>query len=166
MLESSLIDGKYMEQIINNSSIFLIFIFGLIFLRVGWKIFDFYKRVTHVKDFADYISVLEYHMNKSYDIIHKDRILVYSLEATRLPDKDFEAITHDFVRLVIKFIGPALHKDFIEFYGNEDTFFFNMVEYFNTRYEEDSIRKQTIDDMSDMDSNITEVQNYEPGPTS
>lgn len=161
-MELSLIDSKYMEQIINNSSIFLTIVFGLIVLRIVWKMFLFYKRVTHIKDFADYVSVLEYHMNKSYDIIHKDRILVYSLEATRLPDKDFEAVTQDFVRLVIKFIGPALHQDFIEFYGNEDTFFFNIVEYFNTRYEEDSIRKQTIDDMSEMD-NITEVQNYEQG---
>ena len=161
-MESYLIKAENMEQIFNNIHIVVAVLMGILVLRIGWKMFMYYIRLRHIKDFADYVAVLEFHMNKAYDIIHKDRILVYSLEATRLPDSEFETITHDFVNLVLKFIGPSLTQDFTTFYGNEDTFIFNMVEYFNTRYEEDSIRKQTIDEMSSID-NIPEVQTYEQG---
>lgn len=160
-MELSPIKVVNMEQILNYIPMLIIAIVVLIGFRMGWKWFLFYKRVTHVKGFADYISVLEFHMNKAYDLIHKDRILVYSLEATKLPDEEFQAITQDFVRLVIKFIGPELKNDFVSFYGDENTFIFNMVEYFNTRYEEDSIRKQTLDDMSDQ--NLPGVSTYEQG---
>ena len=105
-------------------------------------------------------------MNKAYDLIHKDRILVYSLEGMRVKDDEFVKISQDFVKLVLKFIGLSLKEDFVNFYGNEDTLIFNMVEYFNTRYEEDSIRKQTIDEISsDNDQNMPEVNNYEQRST-
>lgn len=152
-----------MEQIINHIPFVISAFLVLVGLLMGWKVFSFYKRVTHVKGFADFVAVLEFHMNKAYDMIHKDRILVYSLEASSVPDKEFQVITQDFVRLVIKFIGPALQKDFISFYGNESTFIFNMVEYFNTRYEEDSIRKQTLDDISSSEESLPGVSTYEQG---
>ena len=105
-------------------------------------------------------------MNKAYDLIHKDRILVYSLEGMRVDDDEFIKISQDFINLVLKFIGPSLKEDFINFYGDEDTFFFNMVEHFNTRYEEDSIRRQTMDEISsDNDQNMPEVTNYEQRST-
>lgn len=149
-----------MEQIINITPLLFLFVIFL-GLFIVWRIFKFTKRVIHIKGFADYVSVLEYHMNKSYELIHKDRILVYSLEATKVPDEEFAVITEDFVRLVLKFIGPALKSDLISFYGNEDTFIFNVVEYFNTRYEDDAIRKQSIDELSSKedDTSTTEVFN-------
>lgn len=151
-----------MEQTLNYIQTAIYVFLILVAFRIGWKIFLFYSRVTHIKGFTDYVAILEYHMKKAYEIIHKDRILIYSLEASKLPDSEFEVVTRDFVNLVTKFIGPSLKKDFIKFYGNEDTFIFNMVEYFNTRYEEDSIRKQSIDDMSSME-NMPGIQNYEQG---
>jgi len=150
-----------MEQIINNIHLLISSIFVAIAFFIIWKIYNFIIRVIHVKNFADYISVLEYHMNKAYELIHKDRILIYSLEATRVPDSDFEAITHDFVKLVLKFLGPSLKEVFIKFFGDENSFIFNMVEYFNTRYEEDAIRKQSMDDISSGEDINTEVPSYE-----
>ena len=154
-----------MEQTINFISFFVYVIITLVCLRMLWHLYIFYKRSTHIKGFTDYLTVLEYHMRKAYDLIHKDRILVYSLEGLRVKDDEFIKISQDFVKLVLKFIGPSLKKDFINFYGNEDTFVFNMIEYFNTRYEEDSIRKQTMDEISsDNDQSMPEV-NYEQRST-
>jgi hypothetical protein len=161
-MESYLIEVLNMEQTINYIQIVIYTILTLIAFRIGWKIFSFHTRVTQIKGFGDYIAVLEYHMNKAYEIIHKDRILIYSLEASKLSDGEFEVVTRDFVNLVFKFIGSSLKKDLIKFYGDEDTFTFNIVEYFNTRYEEDSIRKQTIEEMSSVE-NMPEVQTYEQG---
>jgi hypothetical protein len=105
------------------------------------------RRNNIVTKFTDYASVLEYHMNKAYEIIHKDRILVYSLDASRVNDEDFNVISQDFARLVIKLIGPNLYKEFVFLYGDEDTLIFNMIEYFNTRYEADEVRKSSMDTM-------------------
>lgn len=152
-----------MEQIINHVYFSVIAILILFGLRLVSNWFDFQKRSKQIKGFADYMAVLEFHMNKAYEIIHKDRILVYSLEATKMSEKEFEIVTYDFVNLTRKLIGPAVSKDFVSFYGDENTFVLTMVEYFNTRYEEDSIRKQTMDEITSMDENMPEVQTYEPG---
>lgn len=137
-----------MDQIVTYLIILFCLITFNICLWMMWNAYNFYKEKSQIKDFTDYIALLDYYMNKAYDIIYKDRILVYSLEATKIPDKEFNKTTQDFVRLVIKFIGPSLYKNFCDFYGDDDTFIFNVVEYFNNRYEEDSIRKQTIEEMS------------------
>ena len=104
-----------------------------------------------IKDFADYTSVLQFHMEKAYDIIHKDRVLIYSLEATRVPEEKINIATKDFITLVEKLLGPRLRKEFIFLYGNYETFAFMMVEYFNTRYEDDEIRKTSISDMMESE---------------
>lgn len=162
MTESFLIKVENMEQILNFIPLIVYASLALICLRIVWHVYTFYKRSTHIKGFTDYLSVLEYHMNKAYELIHKDRILVYSLEGMRVKDDEFNSISQDFVKLVLKFIGPSLQNDFVIFYGDEDTFIFNMVEYFNTRYEEDSIRKQTMDEISsDNDQEQSEVIHYE-----
>ena len=49
--------------------------------------------------------MLDYHMNKAYDLIHKDKILAYSLDAYRVPDDEYEKISQDFVKLVRKLIS-------------------------------------------------------------
>jgi len=105
---------------------------------------DSLKRIEIIKNFPSYVTVLNYHLERAYEIIHKDRILIYSLEATRLTNAQFDAVTKDFINLVLKFLGPKLIEDYSYAYGNFDTFLFNITEYFNTRYEEDEIRKESI----------------------
>jgi len=161
-MESFLIKVENMEQIINFIPLAVYTVLALICLRILWRVCVFYKRSKHITGFTDYLTVLEYHMNKAYELIHKDRILVYSLEGMRIKDEEFNVISQDFVKLVLKFIGPSLEDDFQNFYGDQPTFIFNMVEYFNTRYEEDSIRKQTMDEIaSDNDQENKEVVHYE-----
>jgi hypothetical protein len=101
-----------------------------------------------MKNFSSYLSVLEYHMDKAYDLEHKDKILAYSLEAFRIPDEEFQQISHDYVKLVRKYIGPTLLKEFVELYGDEDTFIFIILDYFNRRYEDDEIRKTAMDNLT------------------
>jgi len=142
--------------------------FGIIiFLIIVCMVYasNFFKHMRHeryLKSFVDYASVLDYHMQKAYDIIYKDRILVYSLEAMRIKDSDFNAIIQDFARLVIKFLGPTLHQEFLYLYGDQDTFMFNMVEFFNTRYEEDEVRKSSISEISQKEDSPSEMVNYVP----
>lgn len=121
----------------------------LIFISIVMiKFYGHTKRVNCVKNFADYIAVLEYHMARAYELVHKDQILVYSLEASRIREEDVDKVSEDFVRLVIKLIGPTLYKEFINLYGDDSTFLFNVIEYFNTRYEDDAIRNQAIEEIS------------------
>jgi succinate dehydrogenase flavin-adding protein (antitoxin of CptAB toxin-antitoxin module) len=129
--------------------------FVIIFICMYWanKIFKQIIIMKYMKSFTDYYAILQYHMEKAYDIIYKDRVLVYSLDGQKVKDSEFSVIIQDFVNLVIKMIGTSLYNEFIKLYGSEDTFLFNLVEYFNKRYEDDEIRKNTLDEISDTDQN-------------
>ena len=109
------------------------------------------KRESVIKNFEAYSAVLQYHMEKAYAMIHKDQILTYSLEATTLPEEEFNAAYKDFIQLVQKLLGPTLTKEMTFLYGDYDTFIFNIAEYFNTRYEDDEIRKNALSDMMDSE---------------
>lgn len=125
--------------------ILTIFLFTLSFL---YSVLSFVRRMFHIKNFNNYIAVLEYHMDKAYDMVHKDKILAYSLEAYRMPDEEYETISHDFVKLVQKFIGPTLLDEYIKLYGDEDSFIFILLDYFSKRYEDDEIRKTAMDNLT------------------
>ena len=113
------------------------------------------KRELFIKDFADYMSTLEYFQTKAYDIIYKDQLLIYSVEATRIDDVKFQAISKDFSRLVFKLMGNSLLNEYVNILG-EDALSLNLVEYFNRRYDEDEIRKASIENM--MDKPLEEQQ--------
>jgi hypothetical protein len=120
----------------------------ILFVSFIRNVYKYVIRLLYIKNFTSYISVLDYHMDKAYDMVHKDRILAYSLDAYRVPDNEYEAISQDFVRLVQKYIGPTLLIEFVNLYGDEESFLFIMLEYFSRRYEEDEIRKSAMDNLT------------------
>ncbi len=110
----------------------------IIFVKTNNK-----KRISDkVKSFDLYISVLEYHMKKAYEIVYKDKIFIYSLEGLKINDQEFNAASKEFVILVFKMVGPKLKEEFKELYGDEETLIFNLIEYFNSSFENDQIREQ------------------------
>lgn len=127
-----------------------IILFGILVIAfITNKIYYNYKKERYLKNFTDYVSVLEYIMQKSYDIIHKDQILTYSLEGMKIKDKDFNAVSEDFVRLVVKLLGPMLYEEFLFLYGDENTFMFNLIEFFNSKYEDDEVRRGALDSITE-----------------
>ncbi len=117
-------------------------------------VLNFIRTRRIVTNFADYTSVLQFYMEKAYDMIHKDRILIYSLEATRVPEEQINVVSRDFVSLVEKLIGPRLHNEFVYLYGNYETFAFVMVEFFSTQYENDAIRRDSVSEMVESESQL------------
>jgi len=126
-------------------TIFMSLIVGVVFL---FSIYQYVKRLMYVRNFKTYIAVLEYHMEKAYDLVHKDQILAFSLDAYRVKDEDLDKISQDFVRLVQKCLGPTLLKEIVQLYGDEDSFLFICLDYFNKRYEDDEIRKSAMDNLT------------------
>lgn len=130
-----------------------IIVFGILIAAfITMRMFSNQRKERYLKNFADYMSVLEYHMQKAYDIIHKDQILIYSLEGSKIRDKDFNAVSEDFVRLVIKLLGPMLYEEFLFLYGDENTFMFILIEFFNNKYEDDEIRRSALDNIAEEGS--------------
>ncbi len=124
---------------------FILFLIALLFAR--WIYIDI-KRTRYIKDFAKYITVLDYYMEKSYDMIYKDRVLTYSLEAVKPNESEIDGIVQDYVILVQKFLGPMLQKELIFMYGDRETFIRNVVEYFNSKFEYDKVREASLDDIT------------------
>ena len=131
--------------VIIASTFFVSMIAGVWFATA---IYQYVRRLLYIRNFSSYMSVLEYHMEKAYDIIHKDKILAFSLDAYRVPDEEFENISQDFVRLVQKYLGPTLLKEIVQLYGDEASFLFICLDYFNGRYEDDEIRKTAMDNLT------------------
>jgi len=139
-------------------------LFFLASLAIGMVIiYSAHRRERIIKNFADYTAVLEYHLSKAYEMIHKDKILIYSIEATKLPDKEFNRFSKDFARLVEKMLGKRLLKEFIYLYGGYDTFLFNVIEYFNSKYESDEIRHAAMENV--MESEIEVPDSLKATPT-
>lgn len=112
------------------------------------KVYNHQKRANCIKNFSDYVAILNYHLERAYDLIHKDQILVYSLDGSRVNEEDIDRISENFIRLTIKLIGPTLYGEFVVLYGDDETFLFNIIEYFNTHYEDDAIRKQALENFT------------------
>ena len=131
-----------------------VFIFAGLSIYCFKAAINFFKHQQIITNFAEYSSVLQYYMEKAYDMVHKDRILVYSLEATRVPEEEINVVSKDFINLVEKLLGPRLLGELLFLYGNYETFAFVLAEYFSTRYEEDEIRKSAVNEMMESDSQL------------
>lgn len=130
-----------------------IILFGILIAAfITMRVLSQKKKERYLKSFSDHISVLEYHMQKAYDMIHKDRILIYSIEGMKIEDKDFNAVSEDFVKLVIKLLGPMLYEEFLFLYGDENTFMFILIEYFNNKYEDDEIRRSALENIAENEA--------------
>lgn len=145
-----------LQILMTNLGYIILTIIILIIIAIGTivaiRLYMSNRRRHFIIKFSEYMTVLNYNMEKAYDLIHKDRILIYSMEASRLGDKEFNKASQDFVRLLVKLLGPMLYKEFVFLFGDVDTFTFNVIEYFNTRYENDEIRKASVE-------NLTEEEN-------
>ena len=128
-----------------NVAIGVVICFTLVFI-FRWIYYDI-KRNYVTKNFIDYRATLEYNMERAFDLIYKDRILVYSLDAVKVDEEDIDVISKEYVQLVQKLIGPSLQREFLFLYGNVETFTFNLLEYFNLRYENDEIRRDSLDNL-------------------
>lgn len=128
------------EIIVFSIILFVLFITNIIIK----KVFN-YKQDNHlIEKFQDYQNILLFYMEKAFDIVYKDQILIFSIEATKVSENELDNSRKDFCRLVIKFLGPTLYNKLIKLSGDEETFLFNLVEYFTSRYEEDEIREASL----------------------
>jgi len=133
---------------------FVLLVLFIVFLLI-LNTLDKNRISNKINNFESYISVLEYHLLKAYDIIYKDKILIYSLEATKINDTEFNVVSKEFVILVMKLIGQNLKEEYIDLYGSEETFIFNLIEYFNTKFENDEVREKAKDNiLSETDQQL------------
>jgi hypothetical protein len=121
---------------------------GLIFCFICYLSLEFYKienkkRLDNMLNFTVIMSILDFHVKKAFEIIYKEKILIYSMEATKPSQAEFETISKDFARLVMKLLGPNFLESLVSLYGNEETLLFNLMEMFNTFFENDEIYKST-----------------------
>jgi len=110
------------------------------------------ERSMFVVNFSSYKLVLDYFLERSYDIVNKDRMLLYSIEAIKVSDEQFNEYAKDFAKLTMTLMGPMLQKEFSNLFGSEETFFSNLMEFFSTKYEDDAIRKTAVDGLMSGDT--------------
>jgi hypothetical protein len=132
--------------------IFLMFVLPVMILTIIFFIFIIKQKnkklfLEKINNFSSYISVLEYYMDKAYSIIYNQKIMIYSIEGSKLSDNELDSISRDFIKLTIKFIGPNISNELKEFYGDYETLYFIIGQTFYFKYEDDSIRNASVDDI-------------------
>ena len=127
-------------------SILLVFGICISFLN---NFLSFKKRQSYILNFESYHVVFNIIMQKAYELIYRDRVLIYSLEGVRFNDQEFNEVLFDFVKLTIKMLGNNLVKEFKFLYGDEETLFFIITDFFNSKFEDDEIRKASVDDITE-----------------
>jgi len=100
-----------------------------------------------MKDFTQYYTILQFHMEKSYEMIFKDRISIYSIDGYKPNEGELDAISKDFVKLVLKFLGYRMQKQLELLYGDQRTLLRNITQYFNSKFENDSVRQAALEHM-------------------
>lgn len=147
-----------METYFSEIIVFIIIVFFIYFTFVLNKFLNgfLYQKqnqtyLNKIEKFSSYLTILEYYMDKSYNIIYGQKIMVYSIEGSRLSDNELNSISKDFVNLTLKFIGPKIQTEFVNFLGNYETLYFIIGQYFFEKYENDSIRDKAIDDLKNSE---------------
>lgn len=129
------------------------FIIGLSFVKLIFnnimKHLEAKENTKLVEKFDHYNAILVYHMEAAYDTIHKDNILVYSLDGLKPSEEDINKISHDHVKLTLRLAGPNMMDLFLKLYGGEDTLYFTIMDYFDRRFEDDEIRTSAIESIQD-----------------
>lgn len=166
MIEGTLLNDliKTVSDITLYGLIAFIFVYTLkrgmqIFERVTERfdsVMDFFdKRETTklVHDFDHIHAIMTFHMEAAYETIHKDNILVYSLDGTKPDEEDINKLGHEYVKLFMRLTGPVMFETFVNLYGDEETVFFVALDYFNRKFDDDEIRKSALE-------NIQEGEDY------
>ena len=120
-------------------------------------------RLNYIQNYKSYILVFEICLDKAFQIIYKDQILIYSIEATSFDSERYNAASRSFLALSLKILGPTLVAELSNFFGDEETLLFNIAEYFNTKYEHDEIKNAAIENLmnSDIDDTVVGDTKYE-----
>lgn len=114
------------------------------------------QRQSCILEFEKYTLTLRFFQEKAFEIIYKDNILIYSLEGLKPNNEEFNILAKKFLKLFLKLMGPNLVQEYIYFFGSEESFYLNMIEFFNTRYEDDEIRKSSISDIVNDETPLEE----------
>lgn len=109
-------------------------------------------KINKIKNYENYVTFLQFQLEKAYQMVYKNRILPYSMEAYSLDKSNYDATLKDFVNLSLKFLGPRLQKDLTNLFGSYDSLIMNITEFFNTKYENDEIRKTSFDNLTDQEN--------------
>ena len=123
------------------TEILIVIIWGISFSN---KCLKAWKEKNYVNNFESYMSILEYNMQKAFDIVYKDKILVYSIEGYRPNEDQIDSFAKEFTILTLTLMGNSMANELTEMFGSDATLYTNMVEYFNSRFETDEIRQATI----------------------
>ncbi|OQB42014.1 MAG: hypothetical protein BWY04_00500 [candidate division CPR1 bacterium ADurb.Bin160] len=124
---------------------FLVFLCVVALSYIIYIFLNFFdeKRKYNIEKFSEYSGILNFYMEKAYAIIYKNELMIYSVEGMKLDDIIFQEITKKYIILVLKMMGSRAEKEFLYFFGDAKTMYFNISEYFNYRYEQDEIRHAT-----------------------
>ena len=119
-----------------------------------YKRFEYQKEIHTVLNFHNLINILEYNMKKAFQIVYKENVFIYSLEASKITPDQFNVLSKEFGKLTLKLCGTTIKRNLISLYGDEETLLFNIIEYFNSNIENDEIYKATSNQLMQEDINI------------
>jgi len=118
----------------------IIFSCLILILYFYLKYLEYSKEKFYIENYTNYIKILDYVCHVSYDNIYKNKILVYSIEAVRLTEKELEDINKEFIKQCLYLLGPKLVTQLTNLFGNRETLYMHISSFFYSQYENDEVR--------------------------
>lgn len=146
---------KLMENILNpwkNQMILLLLNIVILILIIlfGEQIIHRYFILNKYKSVLD---LLDYFINKGYEVIYNDQIIGYTASGQRvIPDDEMETIERNYIKLTLELMGSKNVKIFIHFFGSRTAMIHNMLLFVRKELNQDALAKM-------IQSTETETEN-------
>lgn len=126
-----------MNVIIPTATLFIAFIITIVVSKR--LLTDYLRKQLIIKEHEKYHLLLNYYLELAYDSVWKDQMMVYINNGVKPSREDIETMARNFSKLVSHMLGPNISNYFIEFHGSEETFWTNIITYFNFKVDNDEL---------------------------
>ena len=88
------------------------------------------------------VELLEYFLEKSYNVIYNDQIIGYTANGQKIiPDDEMETIERNFIKMTFMLMGSKNEKIFLSFFGSRTTIIDHMLIYVRKELNQDALAK-------------------------
>jgi len=93
-----------------------------------------------ITKYKEYISILQYFMEKAFEQVWKEQIFPYSVDGISPPQQELETAERNFIKLTFELIGTKIKDVLCTFFGSERNLIENLHIFFESKTDSDQIR--------------------------
>ena len=116
--------------------VLLLFIILIVFYKLIIRnIFDY----LYISKYENYINMVNYFCESSYESIYKQYIIPFSSEGYKIDSQRFETIQRSYTKITLDLMGNRNKNILINYFGNYEYLINYLISYIENRLEKDDL---------------------------